>query len=567
MKQLRSWLLLISLYSVAVAQETIMVPPSQLVHKTHAERTILLNRFYEGQMTELDSAQVFRYIQRIQQLAAEENDPELALEAKVIEAHFFVYSAPSQTTVARHLQDLADLADAEKVVWLQVRAHSLLGNFQAHIQKEYEKGIFHLTKAAALMDNRSSMDYPLKQACNLHVGNWLLHFSDTKTAIEHLKKAFEATVPEGMSDYTPIVLNSLGFIYRQLGKLDSSDMYFQKCVDYSKEINDSTCLALSSGNLGENHFLKGAFDEAKPLLEYDAAHAIGRNDWGVASNALTLLGDIALSSGNMLLADSLLSEAKKMAFRSERKHFRLNALYPRLAKFYAAQGNPQLASIYIDSAIYTEELLEREKSELLMTKANQRLEREQYLDDLKTLELERSKKELERNALIGLAIALLIIAGLVYNALWRKYQLKQQQLKLRETELEASKKRMFRITERLAERNLLIKNLKEKVDKSSENALSELQQKTILTQEDWDEFQELFNEVFDGYLSRLAEKFPELSQADTRFVALTKLGISSNKMTEVLGVGKGTIRQYRLRIRKKFNLTTDDDLFAFIERV
>jgi hypothetical protein len=92
------------------------------------------------------------------------------------------------------------------------------------------------------------------------------------------------------------------------------------------------------------------------------------------------------------------------------------------------------------------------------------------------------------------------------------------------------------------------------------NSLTELQDKTILTEEDWGNFKQLFERVHTGFLKRLAEKYPNVSQAETRFIALTKMEVNPKQMTAVLGVGDSTIRQVHSRLKRKLALESHEAL-------
>ena len=96
---------------------------------------------------------------------------------------------------------------------------------------------------------------------------------------------------------------------------------------------------------------------------------------------------------------------------------------------------------------------------------------------------------------------------------------------------------------------------------------SNCKKSTILTDDEWEYFRQLFEKVHAGYLQRLKEKFPGLTPAETRFMALSKLNLSSKEMAGTLGVGTDAIRQYRSRLRKKLNLTEEDNLQELINAV
>ncbi len=134
-----------------------------------------------------------------------------------------------------------------------------------------------------------------------------------------------------------------------------------------------------------------------------------------------------------------------------------------------------------------------------------------------------------------------------------------------EEEIRNSEKLLLSYIESLKEKNQLIEDFKEEVNRLQSLPNSPVQQEqqeiyeklhhaTILTENDWLEFKTLFLKVHKDFFGRLAERYPDLTQAETRFLALTKLGLSVNEMANMLGISPDSVRKLRLRLRKKLNL-------------
>ena len=83
---------------------------------------------------------------------------------------------------------------------------------------------------------------------------------------------------------------------------------------------------------------------------------------------------------------------------------------------------------------------------------------------------------------------------------------------------------------------------------------------TILTEDDWNKFKELFEEVYKGFFIRQKEKLPELTQAEIRLLCLTKLKLETKQMGSILGVSFDTIKKSRHRLRKKLGLKEEDSI-------
>lgn len=84
--------------------------------------------------------------------------------------------------------------------------------------------------------------------------------------------------------------------------------------------------------------------------------------------------------------------------------------------------------------------------------------------------------------------------------------------------------------------------------------LEKLRKATILTEDDWLSFKELFEKVHRHFFVRLKETYSDLSPAETRLFALIRLDLSTKEMATMLGVSPETIRQTKWRMRKKMNL-------------
>jgi DNA-binding CsgD family transcriptional regulator len=106
-----------------------------------------------------------------------------------------------------------------------------------------------------------------------------------------------------------------------------------------------------------------------------------------------------------------------------------------------------------------------------------------------------------------------------------------------------------------------IRNLKAReIDENRIEHLEQLNKTTILTEEDWSKFRELFEQVYKGFLIRLKEKFPDLSQAEVRLICLTKLNLDTKQMAGILGVSSNSIIVTRHRLRKKLGLSDTEEI-------
>lgn len=556
----------------------VLTDPESLVGRSHTERTMLLNYYMSEKLFEVDSAIVYGHIALVRQLAKRHHDPELDVWADLIQAHHYRYYPIERSSEAlKFLKGKLQEAKDKNILWMEIWMENLLGNYYLRPLKQYELALVHLIRAIALLDEQNWEDYPLKQKWNYQLGTVLYGLGDLSNSLHYLQKTESIGVPEGIPDNSTRVTNTIGLIYRKMGQLDSADHYFNKTAQLATQNEDEPWVAIAHGNLGENHYLRREYAKAIPLLKEDAAMAVVLTDWGLASNSLALLGDIALQQGRMQEARKYLTTAWEYAHRTDSPQ-RLLHVYPKLAKFYAMVGEGERASAYTDSAMAVKEKLDQQRMELLSTRTGQRLELERMASENELLEAEKQQQVLFRNSVIIVLLMLIFIAALLFSRHRIRQQQRQQKAEAErqrvENELQLATSKLQDFIKWMQLKNMDVKAVRtelalaeEESAKDEDEQLVELRQRTILTPDDWKEFQRLFDRVHQGFLLQLNEKHPDLTQAEVRFAVLSKLELTSRQMATMLGVSTNAIRQIKLRMRKKLGLTADDDLQDFVEGI
>ncbi|MBK9257621.1 MAG: hypothetical protein IPM42_19350 [Saprospiraceae bacterium] len=153
--------------------------------------------------------------------------------------------------------------------------------------------------------------------------------------------------------------------------------------------------------------------------------------------------------------------------------------------------------------------------------------------------------------------------------------LEQEQLK---SEVELMKQKLKSKTIELAskakdneDKNRLLLNLKEKLEDSQRNP-----SKSIVR---WSEMQRLLDaylnvddktfeiqmdELHQEFFKKIKESFPGLSNYELRLCAYLKIGLNSKEIADLLNVQPSSTFISRSRLRKKLNLTPEQDLYDFL---
>jgi ligand-binding sensor domain-containing protein/DNA-binding CsgD family transcriptional regulator len=82
--------------------------------------------------------------------------------------------------------------------------------------------------------------------------------------------------------------------------------------------------------------------------------------------------------------------------------------------------------------------------------------------------------------------------------------------------------------------------------------------------DNWKEFEEIFNQIHDNFTKRLKNKYPELTPRDIRLCAYLRMNLKTKEIAPFLGISVRGVEDTRYRIRKKLKLPSDANITEFI---
>lgn len=86
----------------------------------------------------------------------------------------------------------------------------------------------------------------------------------------------------------------------------------------------------------------------------------------------------------------------------------------------------------------------------------------------------------------------------------------------------------------------------------------------IENKENWEQFLLYFDQINRNFITELQAKHPHLTQNDLRMCALTRLNMSNREMATLLNISITAIEKSRYRLKKRLNLTAEDDLSRYL---
>jgi hypothetical protein len=82
----------------------------------------------------------------------------------------------------------------------------------------------------------------------------------------------------------------------------------------------------------------------------------------------------------------------------------------------------------------------------------------------------------------------------------------------------------------------------------------------------WKRFEENFDLVYENYLKRLGEAYPELGVSDKKLCAYLKMDLTSKDIAQLMNMSVRSVEMNRYRLRKKMNIDREVNLGEFLQR-
>jgi len=145
--------------------------------------------------------------------------------------------------------------------------------------------------------------------------------------------------------------------------------------------------------------------------------------------------------------------------------------------------------------------------------------------------------------------------------------IREQENHLREIQTAQKEKLIADYLRNLQQKNEIIEELRSQLANQQNEEiekLSTLISARLLSDADWEEFKQNFDEVHKGFLLRL--RTFELSPAETRLAALMRLKLGTKEIAAILAVSPQSVNMARYRLKQKLDLK-EQDLQQFIETV
>lgn len=372
--------------------------------------------------------------------------------------------------------------------------------------------------------------------------------------------------------------NTIGLIYAKQHRWHQARLYYRKSMAQAAALYTPVWVGIGAGNLGQTFVAQKQNDSALIYLRRSyqiTSKIINRAPEDAAYTALALAtvfvrkqqldsAGYYVSAGQRLAQEYIRDATGQLEFRK-----RLLQVSVDLNK---AAGKYSNALYYSDALTQVKDSLQQVLDAKILNRAVSKAESKRHLTEVQLLESEKQLSRFRYFALIGTCLTLLVIGALLFN----RVQMRQKkQVELAQKELQHAQEALSAYVQALKEKTALVDNLTAQLPNTPDNSdsdhlalkINSLVASTMLTEEAWQHFWRLFEQVYPGFIFRLKKKFPDLSPAETRLLILTKFNLSTREMAHTLGISGESIRKARYRLRKKLNLEEEASLNTLIQNI
>jgi tetratricopeptide (TPR) repeat protein/DNA-binding CsgD family transcriptional regulator len=393
------------------------------------------------------------------------------------------------------------------------------------------------------------------------------HLGDHTRAIAECHKAI--TLAESIGNRWTAPTITLGVEYLTLKDFDNARISFERGIRLAFELGDRRAEGIATVNLGNTlHHLK-EYDNAKshyeralgivreigdPFVEAYVLRSIGvlQRDMGLFNEALDVLrisyeisqrighatgflslmaiGEAHSEMGNLAEAENYMLRALEESRRQGDRDSEM-PIHASIAEIYEKKGELALA-------LHHHKLHATLKEEITGREHQREMHQMRMRADVERAEREREAAELRARQL--------------------------------EVEMERKTKELTAIALQMVEKNSFLEELKRGmsevavgVDPSTRPRLRTLVRKvegSINVQKEWRAFEEQFEKVHQGFLSRLAARRPDLTPTELKICALVKLDLPNKEIADILRSSARTVEWHRSNVRKKLGFPPDANL-------
>lgn len=487
-----------------------------------------------------DADSALKNIEFINKLAKDKNDKNLVCVYYEILGHYFSLRHDKVNSLAtmhheKALQFAADNSLDEQLF----RQNFNLGNYY-YTYIKYADAYRYFKQSIAILNKIGEDNVAQVWKYYLTLARYFYDVKDYDTASQLLQKVLvynNKLAPRELFD----AINTLGLIALYTGKTDEARTYFNKVLEKSNAVLDSAWMGIAYGNIGNTFVVKKDLDKAIEYFNLDYKfNSQPSGDLISALGSLKRMAELQFQQKDFELA---LNNINVYLAKMEKKPIR----YKYLVEAYDLKAR-LLDTLSIQEG-QLETLKEATKYNRLFSvlNSNESIEMAK-LEEVKSNYVQfvaESKNYQRLNLLLVIALlgALVILLVVIYKKTKRNTKRQFEVVKYEDEE--------YCPLNILSDKRFHSEDLHRPISISLE--LRQLLDGNLMNNRNWEKFKKSYNNSFPSFFSDLMHKYPGLTDADLRLLALINLHLSNKEVADRLSVSLDGIKKAKQRLKKKLS--------------
>lgn len=387
-------------------------------------------------------------------------------------------------------------------------------------------------------------------------------------SIKYYEISLEQSIAAKDSQYIAISLEQLGSLFSKKKNYDKSNKYYERAIPIVKKHCKPKSMTVTLINYGNSLSDQGRIVEAIQVYKMAIDIGIEIGDEYEIYAAKINLAHVYSNSDSLLSALSLYKESMEVYKKNSWLYY-LSDAYKGISTVYEKLGKIDSAYLYFQKYHFLKDSVLGVEVQNRIIELEEEAESHRKNNEILTLKEKNLKaQEKLKNIIIGVLILLVII---VWGLWYFYYKTKKAKLSLEE-----NKKALKSLTDLLTIKNGEISRLKSHqerdqkessaTDETISSDLSDINfyDISVLTDQDWQTFKQLFENSYPNYLQRIRTHFQNISEAEERLFIFIKLNISTKEAANILGIQPDTVKKTRTRLKKRLGLDKSQDLNEYI---
>jgi Tetratricopeptide repeat len=434
----------------------------------------------------------------------------------------------------------------------------------AYLQEaNYEAGLFYFLKAIELAEKHKLKRGSI-QNMKIFISSYLYSTHNYPTVISFCKDVLDYPI-NNLNDDNYIGLNNdLALAYRATARYDSAIYYFNKVINYAQKKHIGVWVGIASGNIGDVYNMMGKPELAVPLWKMDIDTCLKYNE--IENLGLTMLvyAEYLFKKGDKSLAMSYLDKVSAIDFKKKQNRL---LFYKIKATALKESGNAPAAYEYLSKFQLLGDTVNLANTKSNYEQLKLKLDFESRTNQFNLIQEQRKTEITRRNFLIVGLIITLLLAWLLLARMRLKNKLAENQKTIAESEVVSAKEQLELFTQTLIHKNEQIEHLNTQLHAIQQVKEDELTNQSILTDDDWNRFRQLFEKANPGFFDRIKHLASDITAAELRLAALIKLNLDTKQMASMQGISPVSIRSNKSRLRQRLLLSVETDLEVFIKQL